>query len=95
MQLWCESWAGWMLAEVGLTGSPWSGGGTPAPESCCCSPHLQDDERTRPFVVGAVLGDSCEQARLIFSPLVLLSVDLCSGQATYSSVPFGKMPKGK
>lgn len=45
--------------------------------------------------MGAVLGDNCEQAQLIFSPLVLLSVDLCSGQATYSSVPFGTMLKGK
>lgn len=45
--------------------------------------------------MGAVLGDSCEQAQLIFSQLVLLSVDLTSGQATYSSVPFGIMLKGK
>lgn len=81
MQLWCHSWAGWILAEVGHQRVQDK---FPCPKKLLLWPSLsawQDSQFARE-VRSLVLGDHCEQAQFIFSTLILLFVNLSSGSAT-------------
>lgn len=69
-QLWCESWAGWMLPEVGLAGSPrtavgWvgAGGGPWSQKAIAMALTFRMTKWTvhgegGPFLAGAILEDT-------------------------------------